>query len=74
MNIVIDRIEDDIALLDVGGEIIDFPVEALPENAKEGDLLGFVILDNSELLAKASDRIERMKAMSNNGNDNTFDI
>ena len=74
MNIVIDRIEDDIALLDIEGEIIEFPAEALPENAKEGDLLGFVILDNSELMAKASERIERMKAMSGNQNDNTFDI
>ena len=73
MNIVIDRIEEGIALLDVDGEIIEFPIEALPEDAKEGDLIAFVKVDNSELLSQAKERIERMKSMSQTSG-NTFDL
>ena len=46
MSIVIDRIEEDLAILDVDGEIIEFPLEALPENSKEGDLIAFVKLNS----------------------------
>ena len=64
MNIAIDQIEDDLAMLDVDGEIITFPVEALPEGAKEGDLLAFIRIDPSEILAQAQERIDRLQAMS----------
>lgn len=73
MNIVIDRIEDDLAILDVDGEIIEFPLKALPDNSKEGDLIAFVKLDNSELLQQAKDRIEKLKAMSQTSGD-TIDL
>ena len=73
MNIVIDRIEDGLALLDVDGEIIEFPLETLPEGSKEGDLLAFIRIDASEILAQATERLERMQAMSQNTSD-VFDI
>ena len=62
--IVIDRIEDEIAVLEFDGEMIEVPRTVLPEGSKEGDFLGFVILDNSEVLQEGKDRIERLKAMS----------
>ena len=67
MNIVVDRIEDELAVLEVGGIYIDFPVAALPEGCKEGDMLAFVTLDATEVLAQATDRISRMRGMSNMG-------
>jgi hypothetical protein len=67
MNIVVDRIEDGLAVLEVGGTYIDFPAEALPEGCKEGDMLAFVTLDATEILAKATDRISRMRNMSSMG-------
>lgn len=72
MRIVIDRMSDGIAYLDVDGQIIEFPSAALPAEAKEGDLLGFVILDNSEILKEGQDRLARLEAMSNLSGD--FDI
>lgn len=72
MRIVIDRMSDGIAYLDVDGQIIEFPSAALPAETKEGDLLGFVILDNSEILKEGQDRLARLEAMSNLSGD--FDI
>lgn len=37
--IIIDRIEGKIAILEVAGRLIDFPIEALPVGLKEGDRL-----------------------------------
>ncbi len=65
--IVIDRIDDDIAVLEFDGQMIEIPSSVLPEDSKEGDILGFVKLDNSEILQEGKDRIERLKAMSNIG-------
>jgi len=74
MRITIDRIDDGIAVLDVGGESIDFPVAALPEGAKEGDVLSFVKVDASEIIAAANDRMSRMKNMSKVSDSDSFDI
>lgn len=65
MRITIDRILDGVAYLDVETQIIEFPSAALPEGAKEGDLLGFVLLDNSEIIKEGRDRLARLEAMSN---------
>ena len=72
MRITIDRIDDGLAVLDVNGESIEFPVAALPEGSKEGDVLSFVKVDASEIIQAANDRINRMKSKSS-GND-TFEI
>ena len=65
MRIVIDRISDGIAYLDVDTQIIEFPSAALPNDAKDGDLLGFIVLDNSEIIKEGQDRLARLQAMSN---------
>ena len=65
MRIVIDRISDGIAYLDVDTQIIAFPAAALPNDAKEGDLPGFIVLDNSEIIKEGQDRLARLQAMSN---------
>jgi hypothetical protein len=73
-RIAIDRMEDDIAYLDVDGEIIEFPVSALPEGSKEGDMLQFVQIDASEVIAEAKDRICRLQAMSKTSGTSEIDI
>ena len=65
MRIVIDRISDGIAYLDVDTQIIELPAAALPNDAKEGDWLGFIVLDNSEIIKEGQDRLARLQAMSN---------
>ena len=74
MRITIDRIDDGIAVLDVGGETIDFPVAALPEGAKEGDVLSFVKVDASEIIKDGQNRINRMRSMSQTNSGSSFDI
>lgn len=65
--IVIDRIDDEIAVLEFDGQIIEIPSSVLPEGCKEGDILGFVRLDNSEILQEGKDRLARLTSMSNMG-------
>ena len=65
MRILIDRTSDGIAHLDVDTQIIELPAAALPNDAKEGDLLGFIVLDNSEIIKEGQDRLARLQAMSN---------
>lgn len=69
MRITIDRLYDDIAYLDVDGKIIEFPRAALPAECREGDLLGFTVLDASEILKEGQDRITRLQAMSGSSGD-----
>lgn len=75
LRIVIDRMEDDLAYLDIDGESYEFPVCALPQGAKEGDLIGLTILDNSEIIKEGQERINRLEAMSQTtGSSDIFDI
>ena len=74
MRITIDRMDNGIAVLDVGGEMIEFQVAALPEGAKEGDVLAFVKVDASEIIQEAKNRIQRMRSMSSASSDDSFDI
>ena len=73
-RISIDRMEDDIAYLDVDGEIIEFPVSALPEGSREGDMLAFTKIDASEVIAEAKERISRLTSMSKSANSGEIDI
>ena len=38
---VIDRFEDNIAVLEADGEMVEIPREKLPAEAREGDILNF---------------------------------
>ncbi len=69
MRIVVDSISDKIARVEFDGVMVDIPKCVLPAGIKEGDCLGFVKLDNSEILKEGQNRLDRMKAMSNAGSD-----
>lgn len=73
MRIVIDSISDNIARVEFNGTMVEIPSCVLPADCKEGDVLGFVKLDNSEILKEGQSRIDRMKAMSS-GSGNEFDL
>ncbi len=66
MRIVIDSICDDIARVEFDDVMADIPRALLPEDCKEGDVLAFVKVDNTQILADAQDRLNRMSAMSGN--------
>jgi hypothetical protein len=42
--IVIDRIEGEVAVVELAGSTVDVPLSELPPGVKEGDRLGFVLL------------------------------
>ena len=45
LTAIVDRIEEDIAVLEIEGETsVDFPVQYLPENLQEGDTLLFTVV------------------------------
>ena len=55
---IIDRISEEFAFIETdSGKIVKMPVELLPENAREGDVL--VILADKE---KTEDKRKRIKA------------
>lgn len=65
LNIAVDRIEGERAILDVGGELIEIPAAALPAGAVEGSR---VRLAPAEPAPEADDaaqaRLERLRARS----------
>ena len=65
LMIIVDRIEGDIAILEVEGNRIDFPLAALPEGTKEGDGLAFTKIAAPSGEAEA--RIERLKKSAKQG-------
>ena len=67
MRIVIDSISDGIARVEMDGVMVEIPSGLLPADCKEGDCLGFVKLDNSDILKEGQAKLDRMKAMSNMG-------
>ncbi len=61
----VDRIEGDMAVIEVEGRLIDFPLHALPSGVKEGDTLVMSILPPDPRDAEA--RLQRLKARSPQG-------
>jgi hypothetical protein len=61
--IVLDRIEGDLAVLEVDGATYHLPASALPEGCSEGCVLEFVVDANAERTrkAEAEARLERLK-------------
>ena len=61
--IVIDRIENDRAIVEIGGEMVEIPRSELPNGAKEGDALVFAVTaDAVENLKKDNeDRLNRLR-------------
>ena len=61
--IVIDRIEGELAVLEVDGQTVDFPVSALPPGAAEGSVLTLALepKPQRDIQAENQARLERMK-------------
>ena len=56
--LIIDRIEGDFAIVETDNGMINVPKSELPENAKEGDALKFVI--DMEATQGRKQRIDKM--------------
>ena len=61
MKWVIDRIESDIAVIEVGNECIDIPTKCLPIGVKDGDVLSLNIDKDA-----TSEQLKRARTMMNN--------
>jgi len=61
--IIIDRIENDRAIVEIGGEMIEIPCSELPNGSKEGDVL--VLSLNTEAVGNLKkdneDRLKRLR-------------
>ena len=68
-DITVDRIESDLALLEIGEVFVELPLAALPPNTKEGDMLRLIKQDGREQsLDTATSRLNRL-AKRDDGND-----
>ncbi|MDP2312342.1 MAG: DUF3006 domain-containing protein [Pseudomonadota bacterium] len=70
--IVVDRVEDQTAVLEIAGRMVDVPLAELPAGVKEGDRLAFVVLPPSEE-DDAKARLARLKARTPQG-PGSFDL
>ena len=66
-TVIIDRIEGDLAILEVDGHSIHWPVSALPSGAKEGSALQLILGT-----APSADATQRVHGRALNRD--TFDI
>ena len=48
ITVVIDRTEEDMAILKINDLTINFPISQLPADAKEGDMLNLIISKDGE--------------------------
>lgn len=63
MKIIIDRFEDNIAVVELpNGIMINCPKELIPDNAKEGSILT-VAVDENETHQKLQKNTERMNRL-----------
>ncbi len=63
--IVVDRIEGDVAVLEIGGRTVDVPLAELPAGVKEGDRLSFRV--EAPDTSAAEDRLARLRAKTKQG-------
>ena len=72
--ITIDRLEGDVAVLEIGDTHVHFPVAALPEGAVEGTRLTLSVEaeGTKDALDAAKARLERLKQRDPGGD--TFDL
>jgi len=63
MKIIIDRFEDNIAVVELpNGTMINCPKELFPDNAKEGSILTIAVDENTtnQKLKKNTERMNRL--------------
>ncbi len=70
--IVVDRIEDETAVLEIAGRTVDVPLVELPPGVKEGDRLAFSVLPPGST-DDAEARLARLKARTPQG-PGSFDL
>lgn len=61
MLVVVDRIEGDLAVLEVAGTTVDWPIAALPEGVGEGTTLSVVFQITPSDHSEAEARLERLR-------------
>ena len=61
--IVIDRIENTIAILEVNGETLEIPAAVLPQGAEEGSVLQLTLCDDeaTRLQRENEERLKRLR-------------
>lgn len=70
VTVTVDRIEGDLAVLEVGDRTVDWPVTALPAGTVEGTVLAVTLeISSSTRLDAARARLERLKARATDGAD-----
>lgn len=62
--IAVDRIEGQIAILDVMGETVEIPVSLLPPDSNEGDVLTLTRVENGKDMLDRENkaRLERLRS------------
>jgi hypothetical protein len=71
-RIVVDRIEGDIAVVELAGTTVDVPVALLPAGAGEGSVLTFSLAAAGTDASQTAARLAKLQAKSNIGDDFTF--
>ena len=69
-TITIDRIENNLAVVETKEQSFSIPISLLPAGAKEGDTytITFASIDNEDTQKEAQERLERLKKRDS-GND-----
>ena len=60
---IIDRIEDDLVVVEINGKTFDYPKESFPASLKEGDVVDFIadqVVINRDQTAKRKSEIEKL--------------
>ena len=62
--IVIDRIEDSRAILEIDGEMVEVPANLLPEGSVEGAILSLTLCDDAaaDMQRDNEERLSRLRA------------
>ena len=62
--IVIDRIENSRAVLEIDGEMVEIPASVLPSGSSEGDFLDLRLCDNQKahMQRENEERLARLRA------------
>lgn len=67
--VTVDRMEGDVAVLEVMGRFVDWPMGALPPGCHEGDRLRVTMTAEDPELDEASARLARLRAASSDEDD-----
>jgi hypothetical protein len=71
--LTIDRIEGEIAVVEIGGRRVDVPVAGLPDGTREGDRFELVPVEAETQKDEEMDRLARLKSRTRQGPGN-FDL